>query len=339
MPLIVDFHTHVVAPDIPADPTGEPRWPQIAPRGQDQAEVMIAGRVFRRIDSRSWDVARRLSDMDADGIDVQVLSPMPELLSFWFSPAAGARLCEAMNGFIAGCMAAAPARFRGYGMVCLQDPGMAAAQLRELARAGFSGVEIGTHVDGVPLGDARLDPFYSAAEAEGMAVMVHALHPAGLDRVGATPDAAVSIFPLETTLAALSLISADVPRRFPDLKLLLCHGGGALAMLLPRLAQGRRMGLPHLDRVPVPVSDAVRGMHVDSIVYDAETLRFISRQLGADRIVCGSDYPFAVMQEDPAGFVRSALGADAAQDVLRGPASLLRGGPEARAQKGEHAVD
>lgn len=321
----VDYHTHVVPDRLAPAPASEPRWPSVELRDDGTADVMIAGRVFRKIDRRSWDMQVRCRDMDVDGIDVQVLSPMPELLSYWFDSRDGAAFCEAMNTQIVAMAASRPERFRAFGMVPLQAPETAASQVRELRSGGALGVEIGSHVNGVALGDRSLDPFYAACEREGMTIMVHALHPVGIERVGGTPDVAVSMFPVETSLAALSLVVSGVPERFPDLDILLCHGGGSIGMLMPRLEQARRMKLAHLSGLNKAPTDLVRRFHVDSVVYDARTLRYLVEMMGVERVVLGSDYPFAVMQADPAGFVRDALG-ESAGGVLSGPRRLLEHG-------------
>src|SRR3981081_2677839 len=80
----IDTHTHFVPPSIPSQPGRNPLWPSIERKGDDGAAVMVGGKVFRVIDSRSWDASRRIDDMAADDVDVQVVSPMPELLSHWF---------------------------------------------------------------------------------------------------------------------------------------------------------------------------------------------------------------------------------------------------------------
>ena len=318
--VITDFHTHIVPADFPATDGSEGLWPSIRRVSDDEAEVIIAERVFRRIDSRSWDVGARLSDMDRDGIDRQVLSPMPELLSYWFAPEPAQRICAHLNQSLAGMVAARPDRFAAYGAVPLQAPELAAAEIRNLSAAGFAGIEIGSHVNGLPLGDRSLDVVYGAAEAEDMVVMVHALYPAGLDRVGAGPDAAVSLFPMESTLAALSMLTGGVLARFPGLRILLAHGGGALPILSARLQQVQAIvSPPHLAGCGGNAADLSGRFHVDSIVYDADVLRFIAARQRPGRLVMGSDYPFAVMQTDPVRFVRDALGADAEAVLSRRP--------------------
>lgn len=321
---IIDFHSHIVPDGFPPDESGEASWPSIRSLNDGAAEIVISDRVFRKIDFRSWDVAARLEDMSKDGIDVQVLSPMPELLSYWFEPAAGERICAVTNDFISSMIGTAPDRFRGIGMVPLQDPIRAAAMLPDLRASGMIGVEIGSHVNGVPLGDASLEPFYSAAEVEGLMLMVHALHPAGVERIGAAPDmAAAAVFPLETALAATSLMVNGVMDRHPDLKIMLCHGGGALAAILPRLDHAWRSGLSLAGTMPRLPSDVARGFYYDTLVYGQGSLSLLLASAERDRLLMGTDYPFAVMQSDPLAFLKSAA-PDLAMKIAGGAASLLQ---------------
>lgn len=309
MSLVIDVHTHVVPAYIPADPRGGKLWPSVAREGDD-ANVMIDGRIFRRIDSRSWDVMRRLGDMRADGVDMQVLSPMPELLSHWLEADAGAALAEIINDDIARMVTEAPDRFAGVGMVCMQDASRALKQIERIKTLGFHGFEIGTHIHGVPLGAQSLWPIYEAAEALDLAIFVHPLHPAGVERIGAAGEyAAIAAFPLETALAAVSLLAHGVMERFPRLRVLLSHGGGALPWILPRLDQGYEISAAMRQSMKENPSAGVRRFWFDTIVYSENALRFIAQEIGEEHIVVGSDYPFTIKQDKPGAFAARALGA------------------------------
>lgn len=310
MGTVIDIHTHVVPARLAAEPKRDPRWPSVERSAGDQAAVMIAGKVFRKIDTRSWDVERRLADMVEDGTDMQVLSPMPELLSHWLPADDAEYLADVMNDQIAAMMTQAPRNFAGIGMVCMQDIPRAIRQLEKVRALGFAGIEIGTHIDGTALGSETLFPLYEAAESLGLALFVHPLHPAGMERVGASPEfAATAVFPLETALASVSLLAAGVPEKFPRLRILLSHGGGALPWILPRMdfgwslsAKGRMTQLP---------SKLARQFWYDTILYDPASLSFLSNAVGTDHIVVGSDYPFAIRQKQPGNFAKRVLGSEA----------------------------
>jgi aminocarboxymuconate-semialdehyde decarboxylase len=307
---VIDIHTHVVPSLLAADPKRDGRWPSVELSAGDQAVVMIAGKVFRKIDSRSWDVDRRLSDMVDDGTDMQVLSPMPELLSHWLPPSDAEFLADVMNEQIAGMIAQAPRNFAGIGMVCAQDVPRAVRQLQKVKTLGFAGIEIGTHINGVALGSDTLLPLYEAAEALDLGIFVHPLHPVGMERIGASPEyAATAVFPLETALAAVSLLAAGIAERFPRLRILLSHGGGALSWILPRMDVGWSLGLT--GQMKRPPSKIARQFWYDTILYDAASLSFLSNAVGTDHIVVGSDYPFAIRQKEPGAFASGALACEA----------------------------
>lgn len=319
----IDVHTHIVPADLPADSARSEAWPSIEMRGDGSAAVMVRGKVFRAIDSRSWDVARRMDDMGEDGIDMQVLSPMPELLSHWLPVDEADTLSKIMNEQAARMIAAAPGKFRGIGMVPMQDPELAARRLEDVKAMGLMGIEIGTHINGVTLGDEKLDPVYAAAEALGLLIFVHPLHPVGIDRIGGRREfASVSVFPLETALATVSLLGSRVLHRFPKLRVLLSHGGGAAPWIVPRIDFACTRGGLLKDFLPEKAGDTLRRFWYDTITYDAAALNYLAERVGADRLVVGSDYPFAIRQPQPAAFATQAL---ARTDFTANATALLDG--------------
>lgn len=246
--------------------------------------------------------------MGEDGIDVQVLSPMPELLSHWLPVEEADELARITNIHIAQMIAGAPKRFLGIGMVPMQDPELAAKRLEDVSRLGLLGIEIGSHIDGIPLGDERLDPVYAAAEALGLLIFIHPLHPAGLDRIGGRREfAAISAFPLETAMATVSLLGARVMERFPKLRILLSHGGGATAWILPRIDFVCSGGSLLNGYLPESAAQTSKRFWYDTITYDAAALTYLAQRVGDDRLVVGSDYPFQIRQPRPAAFAQAAM--------------------------------
>jgi aminocarboxymuconate-semialdehyde decarboxylase len=321
----IDVHTHVVPAYIPHEPARDRLWPSVQPTTGDQAAVVIDGKGFRVIDARSWDAPRRLADMEREGIGVQVLSPMPELLSYWIAPRDAEYLAAIVNEMIAGMVAVAPDRFVGLGMIAAQDSASAQTALAKVAELGLAGIEIGTHINGTPLGHESLWPVYEAAEALGLAIFVHPLHPCGLDRMDAAEIGVIASFPIEIAMAALSLMNAGVLRRFPRLRILLSHGGGALPSVLGRVEMARKL-MPSIDRaLGDDAWQVARGFWFDSNVYDAAALGVLADRLGRDRVVVGSDYPFLIRQEHPGDFVEQALPGSAAQCCANALALLGHG--------------
>ena len=140
-------------------------------------------------------------------------------------------------------------------------------------------------------------------------VMVHPLHPLGRDRMGGRPElAAVAAFPLETAFAAVSLMTGGVTERFPNLRILLSHGGGALPWILPRLRHARTVGPPLDSLFPRDPGEMVKSFYYDTILYDDVALDYLATKVGTDRPVAGSDYPFVIKQDRQAELAVQALG-------------------------------
>lgn len=326
---LIDVHCHVVPAALPQAPTAAlaARWPCMRCDGGGAATLMLGDTPFRPLDERSWSVERRLADMSAAGVAVQVLSPMPELLSYWIDIAGTEALCDAVNAQIAEMVAAHPRRFRGLGAVPLQDPARAAVLVRGLReRFGLSGVEIGSNVAGMLLGDPKLDPFWAAAEEAGVAIFVHAIHPIGR---AASPSPAftnVVMFPLEIGMAAGALLMAGVPERFPGLRIALSHGGGALPAMLGRLDQGWLKGGRFGGAVVERPSETARRLFIDGNVYDAAHLHHLAGCAMPGQVFAGSDYPYRIMEDDVAGLIaRAGLDAAAAMSVRNGAARRFLG--------------
>jgi aminocarboxymuconate-semialdehyde decarboxylase len=306
---VIDVHTHVVPKALVGASARHRLWPMLEMRDNDRAALMIDGKVFREIDSRSWEVERRLRDMAEDGTDVQVLSPMPELLSHWLPSDVADDLSTIMNEHIAGMIAEAPANFRGIGMVPMQDVNLATKRLEDIKARGLCGAEIGTHINGIPLGDNKLMDFYARAEQLGLMIFVHPLHPAGLERIGGPRElAAVAVFPLETALATTSLLAGRILEKFPKLRILLSHGGGAFPWIAPRIQYAWNTCTALSKAITQSPTETLKKFWYDTIVYDAAALRYLGECVGTDRLVVGSDYPFAIRQTNPGAFAASALG-------------------------------
>src|SRR3954454_10056947 len=172
------MHTHVVPESFP--PAGNrasaDRWPSMDHTAPGRANVMIQGHNFRTVSEQCWSPARRTSDLEKEGADAQVISPMPELLAYWFTPEDGLEMSRYVNEDIARLVQAAPTQLYGLGMVPLQDPDLAAQELSEIKRMGLLGVELGSKILDKSLGEPQFLSFFQEVERQGLAVFVHALH-------------------------------------------------------------------------------------------------------------------------------------------------------------------
>ncbi|WP_372717126.1 amidohydrolase family protein [Immundisolibacter sp.] len=302
--MAIDIHTHIVPASFPAyvGAAGSGRWPQMqACDHPGHRTVMIGDKPFRTVSDHSWDIARRLEDMDAEGVQKQVLSPMPELLSYWFDADDALAMGSHVNATIAAMVAADPLHFAGLGMVPLQDPELAAKQMQTLRRDyGLVGVEVGSNINGKPIGHPDHAPFFAAAVENELAVFVHALHPAGADRVIGPPLLqALIAFPNENAFAVASMITGGLLEQFPDLRIGFSHGGGSFGLVLPRLQSGWETTRADDAFLPRPPVEYARRMYYDTLVYDDLALRYLISLYGADRLLVGSDYPFVIRERAP----------------------------------------
>ncbi len=291
---IIDFHTHVVPDRYPDRPASivEPNWPSMEKIDDAHSRMLIAGKQFRIFESFYWNVAERVARLDAVGIDMQVVSPLPELLSYWLASDAAEVLTDFMNALIADMVRAAPARFAGLGAVALQEPARAVRQLESIKKSGLRGVHIGSHVNGVSIADAKYHEFYAAAEALDLVVFVHGIKPGGAGLMLGPPlmPAVVGV-PHETAVAISSLIMTDILGRFPKLKLVFSHGGGTIGAVLERFNAvwtGFEVMRKNLSMPPV---EYVRRFYYDTVVFSADYLAYLAKLVGASQLIGGTDGP------------------------------------------------
>jgi aminocarboxymuconate-semialdehyde decarboxylase len=304
----IDVHTHVVPESFPAY-AGRGRdvpWPSMAEAHACHKHVMISGKVYRTVSDGSWSVPRRIEDMGGMRVSRQALSPMPELLSYWLPMPDGGVLIRYLNEQIAAMVDRAPDRFVGLGAVPLQDVEKAVEELHYVKQLGFAGVEIASHVNGVSIGEARFEPFFAAAEALGAAIFVHALRPAGQERiVGAFTEQAVC-FPGDIALACASMITGGIAARHPRLRIAFSHGGGAMAMLLPRLVHAWKAVPKSRESLRESPAETAKRFFYDHLVFEPAAVKFLVGSFGASQILVGSDYPFNMGDPDPVGTLEKA---------------------------------
>jgi aminocarboxymuconate-semialdehyde decarboxylase len=235
----------------------------------------------------------RLQQMDAQGIDVEVLSINP----FWYSVdrelARG--LIKTQNEKLSAFCAAHPDRFVGLATVALQHPDLAADQLEEgMKSPGLRGVSIGASVSGEELASPRFDPFWAKAERLRAPIFIH---PQGVPELRRLQGNGVLTNvignPLDTTIALSHLIFEGTLDRFPGLRICAAHGGGYLPSYADRSDHGC-LTFPEqcsktLKRRP---TDYLKQLYFDSLVFSGEALRHLVAVCGASQIVLGTDYPF-----------------------------------------------
>jgi aminocarboxymuconate-semialdehyde decarboxylase len=304
----IDLHCHYIPPGLMDRIETEGAAHSITVTGR--GTVSFAGRdATQRFPPGMLDLDERLRWMDAQDVDVQVLSAWMDFSAYVLDPDDGAWLARSLNETTVDALAKHSDRFRAMAAVPLQAPDHAAEELRfAIHTLGMVAVEISTTVAGVELDDPSLGPFWTAAEELDALVLVHPpFRSLGFERLRRYFFDNVVSNPAEETVAASHLIFGGVLGRHPALKVCLTHGGGFLPYQIGR--QDRAfVAKPALtaDRLGAAPSTFLRRFFYDTVVHGPEALRFLAERVGPDRVVLGSDYPFPMGDPEPVATVRSA---------------------------------
>jgi aminocarboxymuconate-semialdehyde decarboxylase len=344
--VIVDVHAHVIVAEVtrdwrPAGPGtagagpgvaaggGLPEgWRPLVRRDGDGQVVEFRGRSIRSAVGEFVDVDRMLEEAAACGVDRLVLSPWVNLLPYDLDPPAALHACRVQNDALAERCAAHPDRVGALGAVPLQDPTVAAAELERLmGERVLGGVEVAASVAGTWLGDDRFLPFWEAAEATAAVVLVHPTT-RGFDLPVLEQHYLWNTVgnPLETAVAGAHLVMAAVLERFPRLRVVLAHGGGALPAVRGRLRKAHSFQPQARARLTEPPDASLRRLYYDTVTHDPGLLRDLLAYAGPGHVLLGSDRPFDMGTADPVGEVRAlGLDPDAERAVLGGNAAALLG--------------
>ncbi len=281
--MIIDVHAHLIPESL---------LPALSESGV-RLDRLRQGGGFET--AQLYSIDRRLRDMDEQGVDMQVVSPAPGLTFFYNrEPDEALRLCRQVNDAFADVVAANPKRFVAIAALPAQAPELAARELERAVRErGLRGAEIYTSINGKDLDDAGFAPLWAKAQELDVPLF---LHPMGVpelgQRLGAYYLTNLVGNPMDTTIAAASLIFGGVLKEFPRLKVYLAHGGGACPYVKGRWEHGWQVRDEARVKIDRPPSEYFGRLYFDSLVHDRGALEFLVRSVGAERVMLGSDYPF-----------------------------------------------
>lgn len=337
--LKIDIHTHILPKELPnwKDSFGYGGFISLDHHKPGCARMMRDdGHFFREIGENCWDGNARLRDCDAAGIDVQVLSTVPVLFSYWANAEHCADVSRFLNEGIAEVVAGSPKRFAGLATVPMQDPKLAVKVLEEAKDQGHLGVEIGTNVNQKNLSEPDFFEFFEACSELEMAVFVHPWEMMGREDMRKYWLPWLVGMPAETSRAICSLIFSGVLRRLPDLRIAFAHGGGEFPATIGRIEHGFevRPDLVAVDNDESP-SSYFGKIWFDSLVHSKEMLRYLIDLAGADRVALGTDYPFPLGELEPGKLIES-MGFDeaTAAELFHGAALKWLGVDKSRFENG-----
>jgi aminocarboxymuconate-semialdehyde decarboxylase len=307
--LKIDVHTHILPKDIP-DWKGqfgyggfiklEHHKPCCARMLKDD------GKFFREIEDNTWSAEKRIEECEAFGVDVQVLSTVPVMFSYWTKPADGAEISKFLNDGIAETVKKFPKRFVGLGTVPMQDTRLAVKELERCRRIGLVGVQIGSNVNQLNLGEPQFLDFFKACEELGMAVFVHPWEMSGERDMQKYWLPWLVGMPAETSRAICSLIFSGTLEKCQNLRICFAHGGGSFPSTIGRIEHGFEVR-PDLCATDNPRNprEYLGKIYFDSLVHDASMLDYLVKLAGAEKIALGSDYPFPLGELEPGKLIES----------------------------------
>jgi aminocarboxymuconate-semialdehyde decarboxylase len=326
--LTLDIHSHVGVPQAAAfaQPHVDPATIPLV-HFQSPETRAVNEKQERDLKTRIAGLDERLADLDAMGLDRQLIMPPPPQCYYTVPLDIAVQAARMVNDGLAEFVAKKPDRFVALGTVPMPDGNEAAKELeRCMNQLGFKGVQILTNVAGKELSDPAFAPFWKKAEELGALVVIHPNGFTHAERFRRFYFNNVIGNPLETTIALHYLIFDGVLERHPNLKILAVHGGGYLGAYGGRIdhAWGARSDC-HGD-LPNPPTSYLRKVYFDTVVFTPGQLQALVDTFGADRILMGTDYPFDMADYDPIGHVLSAdLDEAAVAAIVGGNAKKLLG--------------
>jgi aminocarboxymuconate-semialdehyde decarboxylase len=301
--LRIDTHAHYLPRDWPdlATKYGDNRFPVIHHGEDDRHRIYKDGKFFREIWPKTWDPQERIDDYARFGIQVQVISTVPVMFSYWAPAHQALELHESLNDHMAETCRDFPGHYAGIGTVPLQSPRLAIQEMeRCVNQLGLCGVQIGSHINDWNLDDAELRPFFEAAQDLDAAILVHPWDMMGTDSMPKYWMPWLVGMPAEQSRAACALIFGGVLQQCPRLKVMLAHGGGSFPYTIGRIEHGFNMR-PDLVATDNPHNPRgyFKQLYFDSCVHDDRALRYLLDTVGIDRVMLGTDYPFPLGEQEP----------------------------------------
>ncbi len=321
--MIIDFHNHFYPPEyLDALRTGES-----AVRVTDDADgnpcIHYPGDYNVAVQGHR-DIAYRQRVLDAEGVDRQVIT-LTTPGTHVESPATAARFARLVNDAFARVIAERRSHFTALATLPLNDPAAAVAELRRAMDVlHLPGAMLFSNVNGTALADERFWPLYEEANRRHAVLYIHPTDPVGVEAMTDYWLMPLIGFPFDTTLAAAKLVFSGVVERFPDIRWVLTHMGGAIPYLAERLDRGF-FAFPdcraHINRAP---SEYLRRFYYDTVNFDREAMRLALAFAGPERLLAGSDYPHQI------GSIPRMLDSLRALPVTEAERAAIMGGNAAR---------
>ena len=325
-PLTIDIHTHILPEHIPnwKEKFGYGGFIQLDHHKPCCARMIKDdGKFFREVEDNCWSPEKRISECDHHHVDVQVLSTVPVMFSYWAKAKDALELSKFLNDHIAGIVNKFPKKFVGLGTLPMQDAALAVKELERCKKIGLAGIQIGTNVNQKNLNDDSLFAVFEACEKLDMCVFIHPWEMMGEKDMQRYWLPWLVGMPAETSRAICSMIFGGVFERLPKLRVAFAHGGGSFPATIGRIEHGFncRPDLVAIDNNVDP-KNYIGKFWLDSLVHEPKMLQYLVELFGAGKIAMGSDYPFPLGENEPGQLIRSMKLDEATRELLLSGAAL-----------------
>ncbi len=294
--LKIDTHSHIIPERLPrfAEKFGYGDFIYLDHHRPGFANMMKGDVFFREIQANCWDPKLRIEEYKSSGTQVQVVCTIPIMFSYWAKAQDTLELSRFLNDHIATLQAEHPQHYVSLGTVPMQDPHLAVKELQRISEElHLPGIQIGSNINNVNLGEREFYPIWDACEQLGLAVLVHPWDMMGKGNMEKYWLPWLVGMPAETSRAACSMIFGGVFEKFPQLRVNFAHASGSFLPTIGRIEHGYncRPDLVAIDNPHNPKSYLGK-FWVDSITHDPHLLRYVINRVGSSRVCIGSDYPF-----------------------------------------------
>jgi aminocarboxymuconate-semialdehyde decarboxylase len=306
----IDLHTHVVPPNIIAAMMREPaRFGVKGSAGNGVKVVERNGKLYwetngrlTEIERALFDVDTKIAEMDRMRIDISAVSVAPPTYFYELSPDAGLAASRLNNDGIAEMVAKYPARLRGMATLPMQDPDAAVTELERVVKEhGFKAVEMGSSIEGEQLAHPKFRPVLRTIEQLGCFIFAHPNKCTARGGMEGYELFNTIGFPLDEVIMVAHLMFSGTLDELKSLRILIAHGGGYVPYQIGRFECAhthRPAASVHTKSSP---RELLRRFYFDALTHDPKALRYLIEQVGADRVVIGSDNPFDMGYRDPLG--------------------------------------